>query len=453
MRRAALAYVIVFISLAAYVPYLSLYYQSLGIPLGLIGALMAFTSTTALVSAPAWGAIHDRFPRSPLLLPLAGCVAALGGFGLWQVGASPLLPVFAGMFSAGMAGTTPMMDVRVLELSGSDRTRYGLVRAFGSASFMVCAPLVGLVNDANGYRGLFLVLIPALLAGGLAASAVPGRSNVHRAPSMLRAPGRVLGHRPIAMFLLGSLVCWTAVYSQAGFFSIYLKSLGAPADQVGWAWSFGALLEIPTMLLFPVLARRFGIERLIVSGAAITLTREIANLTFTLPAVLLACSLLQGLGYALLVVGGITFVSTRAPKGTAATAQGLLSATTVSLAAIIGSGVGGQLAGLLTIRGLYVISVALGVLGLVMIAAAVLPAAVLPAAPPGSIPLPVDPVVDRADHNLNAEAVEVEAVVGVLRGNHSSRRRERGVDVDHDDGVDVAQVHDGGVERVDLPQH
>jgi PPP family 3-phenylpropionic acid transporter len=373
LRRSALAYVIVFVGVAAYSPYLSLYYQSLGISLGAIGGLLAFTSATALVSAPVWGAIHDRLPRSYVLLPLAGLLAASGGLGLWQVGASPFLAVFAAMFAIGMAGVTPMMDVRVLELAGSDRTRYGLVRAFGSASFMVCAPLVGLLNDSQGYKALFLVMVPALLAGGLCAAAIPGRTNVLRSPSMLRAPGRVLGYRPIAIFLLGSLVCWTAIYSQNGFFSIYLKSLGASADQVGWAWSLGAVLEIPTMVLFPFLARRIGIERLILLGAGIVAVREIANLTFTIPTVLLACSILQGAGYALLVVGGITFVSRHAPRGTAATAQGLLSGATFNMAAIIGSGVGGQLAGLLTIRGLYAISAALGVLGIVMMAIAVLP--------------------------------------------------------------------------------
>ena len=375
MRRSAFAYVLVFIGVAAYSPYLSLYYQSLGIPLGWIGGLMAFTSATALVSAPAWGAVHDRFPRSYVLLPFAGLMAASGGFGLLQVGASPLLPLCAAVFAMGMSGISPMMDVRVLELTAADRTRYGLVRAFGSASFMVCAPLVGFLNDSQGYKALFLVMIPALIAGGLAATAIPGRSNVLRAPSMLRAPGRVLGYRPIALFLLGSLVCWTAIYCQAGFFSIYLKSLGAPADQVGWAWSLGAVLEIPTMLFFPILARRIGVERLILIVAGITVAREIANVTFTIPTVLLACSILQGAGYALLVVGGVTFVSRHAPRGTAATAQGLLSGATVNMAAIIGSGVGGQIAGLLGIRGLYVISVVLGMLGIAMIAGAVLPAA------------------------------------------------------------------------------
>lgn len=373
MRRSALAYVIIFIGISAYTPYLTLYYQSLGISLGFIGALTAFTSATALVAAPLWGAIHDRFPRSFVLLPLAGLLAAGGGFGLMRVGASPLLALCAAMLAVGMSGTSPMMDVRVLELAGSDRTRYGFVRAFGSASFMICAPLVGFLNDARGYGALFLVMIPAVAIGGLVATTIPGRSNVLRAPSILRAPGRVLTSRPIGLFLLGSLICWTAVYSQTGFFSLYLKSLGAPADQVGWAWSIAALLEIPTMLAFPMLARRFGIERLILVGAGIIVAREIANATFTIPAVLLACSVVQGAGYGLLLIGSITFVAHHAPRGTSATAQGLLSGAAVNMAAIIGSGLGGQLAGLISIRGLYAVSVVLGIVGIAIMSLAVLP--------------------------------------------------------------------------------
>jgi PPP family 3-phenylpropionic acid transporter len=372
LRRSAFAYVIIFIGIAASTPYLTLYYQSLGISLGFIGALTAFTSATALVTAPIWGAIHDRFPRSLILLPLAGMLAVSGAFGLTRVGASPLLAVFAAMMAMGMSGIGPAMDVRVLELAGSDRTRYGFVRAFGSASFMICAPLVGFLNEARGYGALFLVMIPAVLIGSMVATTIPGRSNVLRAPSILRAPGRVLTSRPIGLFLFGSLICWTAVYSQSGFFSLYLKSLGAPADQVGWAWSIAALLEIPTMLAFPMLARRFGIERLILLGAGIIVAREIANATFTIPAILLACSVVQGAGYGLLLIGSITFVSHHAPRGTSATAQGLLSGAAVNMAAIIGSGLGGQLAGLISIRGLYTVAVALGILGVAIMAFAVL---------------------------------------------------------------------------------
>jgi MFS family permease len=183
----------------------------------------------------------------------------------------------------------------------------------------------------------------------------------------------VLRHRPIALFLIGATAAWTAISFQSSFFSIYLRSLGAPSSEVGWTWAIAATMEIPVMFLFPWLARRFGIERLLVAGAAIVFLREVANVVFTSPEMLLACSLMQGAGYALMLIGGITFVSLQAPKGTAATAQGILSGVTASLAAILGAGVGGQLAGLLTIRGLYVVAACLGALAVAMIAVAVLP--------------------------------------------------------------------------------
>ncbi len=374
MRRAAFAYFVITIGFAAYLPFLSLYYQSLGIPLAWIGALLALGWTASLLSGPAWGAVHDRFPSSRALLPLSGLIAGMSALALGLVGASPLLTVFAVGLAVGGAGLMPMLDVRTLELAGSDRTRYGLVRAFSSISFIIFAPITGFLTNARGAGAIFAIIVPSLIVAGFVAATVPGRSNVARAPSMLRAPGRVIAHRTTLLFLAGSLICWTAINAQGGFFSIYLRSLGAPADQVGWAWALQALLEVPTMLLFPVLVRRFGLSRLIVVGAVIAVVREVANATFTVPAILLACSVVQGAAYALLLVGGITFVSIHGPRDAAATAQGLFSAAAVSLSAILGVGLGGVLAEQIGTRGLYWVTVVLGVVGLVAIAASVLPA-------------------------------------------------------------------------------
>lgn len=373
MRRAVFAYITLYVAVAAYSPYLQQYYKSLGISLGTIGALAAFTSAVALVSAPTWGAIHDRYPTSRLYLPLAAGIGALGAAGLATVGASLLLIPSAAAFAMGMAGVGPMMDVRVLDMAGSDRTRYARVRVWGSISFMVATPIIGFAIGED-YRALFFVAVPLILAGGLAAMLLPGREGGVHGASLRRAPGRVLGHRPIALFLIGAFVGWTAVYSQYAFFSIYLRQIGASTDQIGLAWSIQASLEIPSMFFFPQLSRRFGTERLIVLGMAIMTCRLIANALFVSPTVLIACSFMQGAGYGLALIGGISFVSRQAPKGTAATAQGILSAVTFSLSSIIGSGVGGQIAGWLTIRGLYALAAVLGAVAIVLIALAVLPA-------------------------------------------------------------------------------
>jgi MFS family permease len=54
----------------------------------------------------------------------------------------------------------------------------------------------------------------------------------------------------------------------------------------------------------------------------------------------------------------VTYVSRRAPAGTAATAQGLLTATSFGLATIIGAGLGGFVSDSLGIRGMYVLAAA-----------------------------------------------------------------------------------------------
>jgi PPP family 3-phenylpropionic acid transporter len=366
LARASIAYVILYTAVAAYAPYLSLYYQSLGIGFGGIGALAAFTSAVALFGAPTWGMLHDRFPTARLFIPAAAVLAGTGGVGLANAGATPLLVLSAAAFAFGMSGMAPMMDVRVLDMFGADRTRYARVRMWGSFSFMIAAPIIGILVHADGYRALFLAFVPMVLLGGLASTLLPGRSMGVRGASLRRAPGRVLSHRPIALFLIGALVGWTAVYSQLAFFSIYVRQLGGSSEAVGWAWSF--------MLFFPQLARRFGTERLIVLGMAILVARQVANVIFTDPTLLIGLSLVQGAGYGLLLIGGIAFVSREAPKGTAATAQGILNSVTFSMSSIIGSGLGGVLAGWLTIRGLYVVSACLGAIAIVLIALAVLPA-------------------------------------------------------------------------------
>jgi MFS transporter, PPP family, 3-phenylpropionic acid transporter len=372
LNRARVAYVIYYVGVAAYAPYLQLYYGSLGITLAGVGALAAFSSLTAMIAAPVWGLIHDRNPSSRLLIPLASVVAASGGLGLGMAGASLWLIPSVAAFSIGMTGISPMMDVRVLEMTRSDRTRYASVRVFGSIGFIAATPIIGFAIHQN-YRELFVFFIPIVLVAGLSSLLLPGRSGAVRAPSMMRAPGTVLRHRPILLFLAAALVGWTAISAQNPFFSIYLGRLGASSDQIGWAWSSQALLEIPAMVFFPLLARKYGAERLIVAGMTVLVMRQTANAVFTMPAILIGFSLLQGLGYGLLLIGGIAFVSQQAPRGTAATAQGILNATTFSLASIIGAGLGGQIGGILSLRTLFALSAGLGAISVVLMAAVVLP--------------------------------------------------------------------------------
>lgn len=80
---------------------------------------------------------------------------------------------------------------------------------------------------------------------------------------------------------------------------------------------------------------------------------------------------LEGIGFATVFVGGVTVVGARAPAGLQGTAQGLFAAS-AGLATIVGSVVGGAIAGALSIPGLFLICAAVSLVGTAIVAVALL---------------------------------------------------------------------------------
>lgn len=379
--RAALTYVAFFSAVGAAWPYLPVYYRDLGLDLGAIGLIAALSAGTQLIAAPVWGGLTDRYPRTRLTLPAAALTAAAGAVALAR--AEDLLTVVPGAFvlSFGLAGIGPVLDARVLDLLGADKIRYGQLRAWGSLAFVIVALLVGVLLDSAGIGALFVVYVPLLVITGAISLSLPrGRSTagggiVRGAWAFVVAPG-------MRLFLFGSLLVWSLLAAVTGFYSIQITALGAPPATVGFAWAFGAIVEVPIMFGFPRLAARFGTERLIVVGSvAFALRAAIAALAQD-PVLLVLVAPLEGVGFALSFVGGVGYVAHRARPGLAATAQGVYSATS-GLASIVGAAIGGFVAAAITIPGMFAVSAALGIVATGVVAAAVL---TQPAIPVGRAP-------------------------------------------------------------------
>lgn len=399
--RSALAYAAVYTAAGAIVPYLPLYYRSLGFGLGELGGILALGSLVGLAASPAWGALSDRRRGSPLVL-LAATLTALAGTGLLALSAERLAVIAgAAVLGAGMAGLAPILDARALETAGANRSGYGPLRAWGSVSYIAAALGTGQLVEASGPRVLFAVLAVALVATGLVGLSLKppsGRSSIGTSSRPIRDAGRLFGPRGLGLFLLGSFLSWLGMAAVLGFTPLRFGELGAGAGIVGLGGAIAAAVEVPIMLRFPALAARFGSRRLLVAGACFIVARAVVAALASSPEMLLGASVFGGVGFALFFVAGVTYVSEHVPRALAATAQGIFQGVGNSLSNVVAAAAGGSIAASFGIDGLFAAAAGLGVIGTVIIAVAVRrgastsPGAPVSAAPPGAPASPGAPV-------------------------------------------------------------
>ena len=360
IRRPSAVYVGLFFAVGTLFPYLAVFYQAAGLSLEGIGLVAGLTGVIAVIAAPAWGAVVDRLHdvRGPLLV--AGLWGATAGAWLATSRDPVTIAIAAVVLTAGTAGMGAMVDSRTMEMIGANRDRYGRARAWGSLAFVGGALAVGFLIERTGPAGLFLLYAPVIAATGLAAWLLLGRSGGTARRSVSFGFGRDLGgliRDPglLALFV-GSVMVWSAVAAVTTFISIRLADLGSGTAVIGFVFTPSALVEIPLMLAFPVIARRLGGERLLVIGALAFAGRAAGWALATEPWMYVAIAPLGGVAYALFYVGTVTYVARSVPPSVQATAQGIFTGTAFSMGTILGSALGGQIAAAITIPGLFGVS-------------------------------------------------------------------------------------------------
>jgi len=362
-------YAFVFAAVGASAPYMPVYLTSLGLPLDAIGLVAMLAALGALVSAPVWGVLSDQLlgARTALITAplLAGACAV-------AVALSPVA-AFAALFWVAYymfsAGITPVLDAYTLEHVAVDRHSYSRFRMWGSASFVVVALVVGVLIQETSIHAIFPMLVPAIVGVAVLAALLPPRRMTH-VKRTFSGLGSILRTRVLLTFIAAVLVVWSASTMVNAFYSIYLVSLHAPTALIGSAWALGAAVEVPVMLAFPWLAARFGVNRLLVVGALCLLLRILVVVIATDPLIVVGAFALHGAGFALMLVGGVTYVAHHAPTGSAATAQGVLAGVAFGLAQAIGPGIGGVIATATSLHSMFIVAAIASAAGVAAIAIA-----------------------------------------------------------------------------------
>src|SRR5262249_1341076 len=292
-------FLIVFVDLVGFgliIPLLPFYAERFGASPQLVTMLLAIFSLMSMISAPLWGRISDRIGRRPVLM--ASMLASALAY-LWMGFADALWMLFAARAFAGLcAGNIAAAQAYIADVTPPEnRARgMGMIGAAFGLGFIIGPALGGLVAG-NDFATADLET-PGLIAAGLSFAAFLGVVLLlpESLPAAVRArPSRGLQsvlHRPLLARLF--LVFFVVILAFAGMESTFamwaMRQFGWGPAQIGYVFTYVGLLSAAMQgALIGLLTRRFGEERLLLSGLGL-IALGLLTLPFagTLPPLLVA---------------------------------------------------------------------------------------------------------------------------------------------------------------------
>ena len=326
VRRLALFYVALFVSIGIQLPFFPLWLEAKGLDAGMIGLVLATPMVVRLFSIPVLTRLADRHQAVRGAIIIASVLAAAGTIALgFAEGGLAILIVFT-LASIPFTPVMPLAEAYALRGLAQVGRAYGPVRLWGSAAFIGGSLGAGWIIDSLTAGNLIWLIAAAMLASAVTAAGLvplPAHTPVMDAPEpsyegFLRTPGFAM-----VAAAAGLIQASHAVYY--GFSSLDWKAAGLDGTAVGILWAIGVAAEITLFAFSGRLPLWLRPPVLLLAGAlGASLRWGIMALdppTAALP--FLQC--LHGLSFGATHLGAIGFVARAAPAGRAATAQGSLA--------------------------------------------------------------------------------------------------------------------------------
>jgi PPP family 3-phenylpropionic acid transporter len=335
-------YLVYYGAAASLIPYLPIYYQSIGLSGKEIGLLVAIPPLVMLVGAPIWGGLADATRQHKRLLVLAIALALVSVASLSLINRFVIFIPIVAAYALFIAPVMPLVDNTVIEMLGERRGKYGKQRFWGAVGWGIAALLVGWWVERSGLHWIFPIYIVLMGAGLLVIWFLPVRQTSIGSRFWQGLRSLLLNWQWV-FFLLLVLMGGTILSIISSFLFLYLGDMNASKTLMGLSLTVATISEMPVLFFSEHLLKRWSARGLLIFALLASVFRSLAYSFIHTPGLVLLIQLLHGVSFSAMWVAGVSYANEIAPKGMGATAQGLFSGVQLGLAGTFGGLVGGLL--------------------------------------------------------------------------------------------------------------
>lgn len=359
-RVLALVYFLLLGGTGAWVPFLALYLRRGGMDAALLGTVFAVLPLLRIVATPVWAWVGDRSGGTVRVIQIASSISVISALGTWaHPGLVGLLASLA-IYAVARAPLGPLMDaltIGALEEREGSAARYGQVRAWGSAGFLLFGWIAGWYADEHPD---FPIALTAVLwtVGALVSFVMPARFR--SAPAAVGPALRALLAAPWCRWWLGAAVLQGATLTTYdSFYSLLVDERGFDSVWTGNALITGICLEIALFSAGPTLVRRLGPWNLAALGMAVAVVRWLLTGWLSDPWSLTLVQASHGLAFGAFWAGGVELMRRGAPDHIRGSAQSLFTIAGYGVGPILGGGLATALLDRVGAAGLFTTCAAL----------------------------------------------------------------------------------------------
>lgn len=322
-----------------------------------IGIVFAVGNIIGFVIQPLIAGYVDRSNRHTLLR----CIRITAVLAVFLMLAVYLLPSgsvsLIGAYALLVAGNT-LLNPLCISLSFYIESwgcgiNFSRARALGSLSYAVCNVVLGMLVQRVSENSVPIAFIAFSALLGLATLLfVPGDRAHRAAPTeqqsqvMTEKPSGLLEfareNKRFMLFLLGTATLYFTHGMIGNFMIEFIRNIGGGSEDMGNVLAFMTVVEVPVMLLFKRLTKRFRCSSLLRFAVVMFTVKELMiYFASSIPA-LYTAEALQAFSFALFVPASVRYVDEVISKHNAVKGQAFVTSM-MTLGSIFASYIGGLL--------------------------------------------------------------------------------------------------------------
>jgi len=343
-------------------PFINLFYVSLGFRGTQIGTIGSVSAVVGLIVSPiVVGEIKKR-PQARGILQAALMLAAVCYF--LQGQQTAFLPIILIVFFQALisSGTMPASDAMAVHVSEEAGMGYGSVRVWASAGWILAVPASGWLIERLGFQAGFLGVSLAWLTGALVTLLINPRyfvskklagqpkSNLRTAFQHIARDRTLLGYA-IAVILIGFLNNGVLQFE-----NVFLSELGASKLLISLAGILSAIVELPFMIYADRYVRRVGAHRVMLFAVSMLLLQRATVLIFPSIAAIMIVRFLGGVSFSFMTISSVFLISSRTEQSETGTILAIYTVTLAGLVSVLAAPVSGAIFDAIGARWLYALA-------------------------------------------------------------------------------------------------